>query len=242
MISYGCVVGSEQRYRRWTLPGIRRAAQAAEPIEVRGANCIFEGCNEIIDRARERNPGDLEAIVIVHDDVEILDSGLEPKLRAAIAAGEGSAGVVGVVGGSGVSDMGWWQCERPLGRVRWLAPKGQGPFGSIPGAGLSVVGPGGEGPVDAVDGLLLALVGEGIERLRFDTSLGPGFHGYDADICRQALSAGLQVRVAPIDCVHHNDGMPSDAERSMWMQAHVRFRRKWEAAAPPPAPGSVTAT
>ena len=57
-------------------------------------------------------------------------------------------------------------------------------------------GSGSSGEVDMVDGYLLILSRWAINELRFDErDVGPGFHGYDADICFQAR--GGAARCSP---------------------------------------------
>lgn len=229
MIAYGCVIGSEDRFNEQANAGISLVSGGFEPFTVRGASSIFVALNELCDRAREIP--DVEALVLPHDDLQLLDPGFETKLRRELE--EPDVAVIGAIGGEGVRDMGWWNCENAHGGARWQAPDGAPPFGSIPGGWDTEIGPGTTGDVDAVDGMLLIITRLGLERLRFDERLGPGFHGYDADICFQALEQGLRVRAMPIDCIHFNDGVPSERDRDAWKLANARFRRKWESRWPP---------
>ncbi len=93
-----------------------------------------------------------------------------------------------------------------------------------------------------VDGFLLILSRWVIEELRFDESLGPGFNGYDADLCFQARERGRKVVVAEIAVEHHHHWpeLSSFAYRAAWKRAHVAFRRKWEGRMPLRIPSGLS--
>ncbi len=71
------------------------------------AGSIFRNYNLLLDRARELD--DLEALVIVHQDAEIVDPDACAKLRAALADPE--VGIVGAPARSGCA-------ASPGGRAR----------------------------------------------------------------------------------------------------------------------------
>ncbi len=54
------------------MPGIRRAAEPdSEILDLRSAGTIFESYNALLDEAAALD--DLEALVLVHQDAEIVD-------------------------------------------------------------------------------------------------------------------------------------------------------------------------
>jgi GT2 family glycosyltransferase len=222
VIGFGCVIGDEGQYRRWALPGIETIAEEDTVIAVRrDQDCIFAAYNDILDELGARE--DLEAVVLLHQDLEIADPGFMAKLRAALASG--NVAIAGVIGGCGTGGKPWWQCERIVGSFGWdwlMDPAREAIFDP---ATFWVEYGMREGPVDVVDGCLIALSGWAARSLRFDEALAPGFHGYDIDICMQARSNGYGVRVADLHIVHHNDAALPDAVE--FAEACVAVRRKW---------------
>ena len=79
MIAFGCAITRPEVYARCAEPGIRRAAEPDSVVLARrSAGTLFENYNALLDEAAAL-PG-LEALVLVHQDTEIVDAGL---LRAA---------------------------------------------------------------------------------------------------------------------------------------------------------------
>jgi hypothetical protein len=231
LIAYGSAIGDPQRYRRCALVGIERTRDPSAPVyEVREKASLFRAYNEILDRAAS-DPS-VQTLVLVHEDTTILDPAFESKVRAALSDPE--VAIVGAIGAVGVGGIDWWVHERLVGSARLRSPV---PFPSwgppLIGEGTDV-GPGGAGEVDMVDGFLLAFSRWAIDELRFDESLGPGFDGYDADVCFQARERGRKVVVADLDVEHHHHWaeLSSFAYRARWKRAHVAFRRKWEGRMP----------
>ena len=103
MIGFGCVVSSEDEYRQYALPGIERVtAPGDEVVVLRGRDCIYKAYNDILARLGGRP--DLEAVVLVHQDVEIVDDDFRVKVLEAM--GRPAAGVAGVIGGIGDEEHG----------------------------------------------------------------------------------------------------------------------------------------
>ena len=75
-----------------------------------GAGSIFRTYNLILDRAAPID--DLEAMTLVHQDVEIVDADLCQKLRGALR--DPQVAVVGCVGVRGAESIAWWD-----GQVTW---------------------------------------------------------------------------------------------------------------------------
>jgi hypothetical protein len=211
--------------------GIDSVRAPSVPVyEIRGEHSLFRAYNEILDRAAA-DPL-VEALVLVHEDNTIQDPCFESKARDALA--DPDVGIVGAIGAIGIGGIDWWVHERLVGAARLRPPVPFPPWGPPLVGGGEIVGPGGGGEVDMVDGFLLVLSRWVIDELRFDESLGPGFDGYDADLCFQARERGRKVVVAEFAVEHHYRwaDLENEEYRSAWKRAHVAFRRKWEGRMP----------
>jgi hypothetical protein len=207
MIAFAVCVGSEDKYRQFAQPGLVSTCEADSPLaEVTTDSSIFTAYNEVLDAFADHD--DLEALVLLHEDVEIVDSEFCAKVRAALA--DPDVAVVGVIGALGVTSLAWWKGD---GRGRCLETRGLVDFG------------GGRHDVDSVDGLLLVLSPWAVRNLRFDDEGFTGFHGYDADICFQARAAGKRVVVEDIAVVHHTKGGYGDMQA--YAACDAAFRAKW---------------
>lgn len=233
VIAFAACVADPEKFRTIATPGLRTAAEPDSPIiEASTTSSIFEAYNEILDAVADRD--DLEALVLLHEDTEILDPGFCAKLRDVLA--DETVGVVGVVGGRGAAGLAWWDAPVKAGRV--TETRGVIDFGT-----RGVV------DVDAVDGLLMALSPWAVRSLRFDSATFTGFDAYDADFCAQVRDAGRRVVVADLDVAHRHtrtgtsrtgaDGRADADDDSSYARADAQFRRKWRAGgatatAPPP--------
>ncbi len=224
MIAYGCVVSSEDEFRTYAWPGLDRCMEPGDQLLIRkGESCIYRAYNDIIASVTARP--ELEALVLLHQDVEIVDPDFATKVRTAMAVPD--AGVVGVIGGIGVRSMAWWESDLALGSVRWEWLLGdEERRGLYRDEEFRLETTGREGDVDSVDGLILMLSPVAVRTIRFDESLGPSFHGYDAEICFTARAAGLRVAVADIEVIHHHE-IRAMTEPEDWVEAQTRFTRKW---------------
>ena len=186
---YAACVADELRYSVHTRPSIQRCGGAdALVVTTSSSHSIAEAYNEVLDYAATRE--DLEALVLLHEDVEILDLEFEAKMRHARAE-DPHLGLAGVIGARGVTRLKWWEGSEMVGRVFESRGIIQGPHGS--------------GEVDTVDGLCLVIFPDAVREHRFDTAY-PGFHGYDVDMAFQIRSRGRSVRVVPADLAHHTKG------------------------------------
>jgi hypothetical protein len=211
VIAYGTCIGSDERFARFTEPGIVRAA-GPEPVVLKrwGQTSLFAGYNSILDEARELP--DLEALVLLHDDTELRDAGFEAKVRELFS--DPSIGLAGAVGASHVTSLAWWEGECH-GRASYDGP---------PGGGLRIIDFGTETvDVDCVDGYLLVLSPWVVGHLRFDDQTFHGFDGYGVDLGFNVRRAGKRVVVS--DFPHHHHGRP----RTLlgFRLANVRWRAKW---------------
>jgi hypothetical protein len=225
LIAYGCAVGDIDRYRECALPAIERLREDDDAvIQIQGADSIFSAYNEILRQAREL-PG-LEALVLVHEDTEIVDPRFPERIREALA--DESVAVVGALGAIGISGIDWWQHERLIGAARYRSVEPFPPWGKTLIGDGTVVGPGGGGEVDTVDGFLMVLSPWTVAEVEFDETLGPGFHGYDADLCFQVRERGRRVVVIETEVDHHQRRVFTRDRREEWKRAYKAFRRKWD--------------
>ncbi len=223
MIVFAACVADAEKFRTIAAPGLRTATEPdSVVVEATTTTSIFEAYNEVLEAVADRE--DLEALVLLHEDTEILDPGFCAKVREVLA--DGTVGVIGVIGGRGGDGLAWWNAPVKAGRV--TETRGVIDFGT-PG----VV------DVDAVDGLLLVLSPWAVRELRFDTETFTGFDAYDADICAQARAAGKRVVVAELEVAHRHtrtgtsrtaeDGQADAEDDSSYTHADRLFREKWQA-------------
>ena len=229
MIVFGCAVTSPDVYRRYAEPGIALARERDSVTLPRGGQgSIFSNYNAILDEAAAIE--ELDALVLLHQDAEILDPGFCGKLRAAL--GDPEVGVVGCVGSIGVRSIAWWE-----GSVSWASfihrytELGGGDFPSLTWNERDAPAYARLGEVDTVDGFVLGLSPWVVRNIRFDESLGQLLHGYDFDFCLQVREAGRKVVTADFKVIHnHSLELASDLEH--WSQAHVAVAEKWEGRMP----------
>jgi len=214
-------------YERCSRPGIERAREANSVVLVQGTtggtvSSIFRNYNLLLDSARELD--ELEALVIVHQDAEVVDPDACAKIREALA--DEDVGLVGCAGAIGVRSIAWWE-----GSVTWSAfthryeEYGGGEVPSMTWNADEIPSYAHLGEVDSVDGFVLVFSPRALRELRFDESLGR-FHGYDYDICMQARAAGMKIVTADIRTIHHHSlELISDVEA--WILAHMRIAEKW---------------
>ena len=226
MIAYGCAIASAEKYERFAKPGIERCRRPEDiVIELRDRKCLFAAYNEILERVAA-DPR-VETLVLVHEDTEIRDRWFEEKVRWGLS--DDRVAIVGTIGAVGVQGIDWWVHDYGVGSTV-LAPIDPEVLYETPMlSGEEVSGMGSTGEVDMVDGYLLAISRWGIKELRFDEQeVGPGFHGYDADICFQARERGRIVVAVEMDVVHHRNSVGPGPYRDDWLRAQIAFRRKWE--------------
>jgi hypothetical protein len=226
MIAFGCAVTRPEDYERWAEPGIGRAR---EPDSVVHANSspgsLFRAYNLLRRQAAEHD--DLEALVLLHQDVEIVDPEFGAKVRRTLSAPD--VAVAGCVGARGVRTMAWWE-----GAVTWASFTHryyEYGGGELPAFAMNPdevkPPPYAElGDVDTLDGFILVLSPWAVRNLAFDESLGQ-FHGYDFDLCQQARAAGRRVVTADLKVIHHHslELMP---QPEAWVEANVRLAEKWD--------------
>jgi hypothetical protein len=216
MIAFGSSITNHEVYRRCAEPGIRRAAEPDSEIHaMASAGSIFRSYNMLLEKAAARD--DLEALVLVHQDAEIVDPDFCETVRRALTDPE--VGVVGCVG--------WWEgsvtCASFINRYE---EHGGGDLASFSWAWSDAPPYARTGEVETLDGFLLALSPWVVRNIRFDESLSQ-FHGYDLDFCLQVRAAGRKAVTAEFRAIHHRAlDMVPDPEQ--WIAAHIRVAEKWD--------------
>jgi hypothetical protein len=224
MIAFGSPVTKPEVYRRCAEPGIARAAEPdSEVLAPPAAGSIFESYNQLLDAAAALDG--LEALVLLHQDTEIVDEGFCAKARRALSDPE--VGLVGCVGAIGVRSIAWWEGSVTLSSFVNRYEEHGG--GELPGFSWSWedAPPYAQvGEVDTLDGFLMVLSPWTVRHVRFDESLSE-FHGYDLDFCLQVREQGRKVMTADFRAIHHRPlEMLPDVDR--WMDDHVRIAEKWD--------------
>ena len=221
MIAFGSAMTDPEAFRRYAQPGIARASESdSETYAVAAVGAISRGYNLLLDRAAQRE--DLEALVLLHQEVEIADREFCAKLRRAFK--DPDVAVVGVAGATGVRSIAWWEGEISCGTVMQRYQE----YG------------GGEQPafcfkerrsapaeVEMVDGFLMAVSPWAVQNLRFDESLWLG-HGYDLDYCLRVREAGRRVVTEGLQVVHHHADLELIDDLDLWMVAHAQAAEKLE--------------
>jgi hypothetical protein len=231
MIAFGCAITAPEIYERFAKPGIDAVAEPGSAIlGYRATSSIFRSYNLILEQAAAHQ--DLEALVLLHQDTELVDPGFCATVRGVFA--DPDVAVAGCIGALGVRSIAWWE-----GSVTWASfihRYHELGGGDLPGFAWSGDRPpfARTGEVDVVDGFLLVLSPWAVRNVRFDESLG-SLHGYDVDYCMQVRAAGKKVVTADFRAVHnHSLELVSDPEG--WVEAHVRHAEKWEGKIPGAAP------
>jgi hypothetical protein len=227
VIAFGASMTSPELYARVAEGGVRRAAEADSAVfAYQAAGSIFRSYNLILDHAAALP--DLEALVLVHQDTEILDPGFCAQVREVLRDPE--VGVAGAAGAVGVRSVAWWEgrLSAPAAAVQRYGESGGG---EIPLAAWATEGTAPPGEVETLEGFLLVLSPWAVRELRFDEALGD-LHGYDFDLCAQVRRAGRKVVVAPFRVAHHHS-LDLVTDNEPWVAAHERVAEKWD-----PGPGT----
>lgn len=236
MIAFASAVTKPAVYARCAEPGIGRCAEPdSEVVAEPAKGSISRSYNALLDRFAGRE--DLDALVLLHQDTEIVDTDFCRRARQALS--DPSVGVVGCVGAIGVTSIAWWEGSVTLSSFANRYEEYGG--GELPGFSWD---PDDSPPyaqvgeVDTLDGFLLVLSPWTVRNIRFDEDLSE-FHGYDLDFCLQVREAGRKVTTADTRAIHHRPlEMLPDVEP--WVEAHIRVAEKWDGRIPGigTAPGS----
>jgi Glycosyltransferase like family len=224
LIAFGTAITDPEIYARIAEPGIRLASEPdSEILSHASESSIFRNYNLMLDMASKLD--DLEALVLIHQDAELVDADFCDKVRSALS--DPDVGIVGCAGAIGVRSIAWWS-----GSVRWASFTHRYPEfggGEIPALSWipeKIPSYAHKGEVDTIDGVLIVMSPWAVRELRFDESLGQ-LHGYDYDLCLQVRAAGKKVIAEDLRVIHHHSlHLLNDPDG--WISAHIRIAEKWD--------------
>jgi len=228
VIAFGCAITKPDQFQRCAEPGIRRAEEpGSERYVLPSVGSIAESYNATLDRAAERD--DLEALVLVHQDAEIVDADLCAKVREALRDPE--VGLIGCVGALDVRSIAWWEGSVTLASfINRYEAHGGGDLASFSWSWDEAPPWAKTGEVETLDGFVLVFSPWAVRSIRFDEALSR-FHGYDLDYCLQVREAGRKVVTADFRAIHHREiEMLPDPEE--WIEAHIAVADKWDGRMP----------
>ena len=184
VIVFGTAVTDARDVRslRGTRHRARSRARLGRP-STQSAGSVFRNYNLLLDKAAAHD--DLEALVLLHQDVEIADADFAAKVRKALA--DPDVAIVGCAGAVGSRSIAWWQGAMTWASMTHRYPEyGGGEFPAIswhPDAVPSWRQARGGGFDRRLDHGPVAL---GRARACASMSRSGTLHGYDFDICMQA--------------------------------------------------------
>lgn len=232
MILFASAMTDPEAYRRYARPGIRMAVEPGSVIHAFAAvGSVCRSYNMLLERAALEP--DVEAVVLIQQDVEILDPGFCDRVRRALE--DPDVAIVGAVGATGMSSIAWWDAEISAAPVvqRYQA------FGSgeIPAFSWKERAPA-PAEVEVVDGRLMVLSRWALDTLRFDESLQLGY-GYELDLCLKARAAGRKVTTADLKVAYHTRTLKVLSDYDLWIEGHIQAAERLESRLPerPHPPG-----
>jgi hypothetical protein len=228
MIAFGCAITDHALYEQCAEPGIKLVTEPDSQILAFGSAglgdaSIFRNYNLLLEEASKLD--DLEALVLLHQDAEIIDPEFCEKVRGALRDPE--VAIVGCAGAIGVRNIAWWDGSVTMASFAHRYSEYGG--GDILGSTFNIDEAPPEarkGEVDVIDGFMMALSPWAVENIRFDESLGQ-FHGYDFDVCQQVRAAGKKVVTEHIRVIHHHS-LELIGDVDGWIAAHMRVAEKWD--------------
>jgi GT2 family glycosyltransferase len=212
VIAFLVAIADQARWEAIAQPALARVREGDSlVVTVPGGRAPQLALNDALDELA--GEADLEAVVILHEDVALLDVNTAAIVRAAFA--DPQVAIAGVIGVRGVTSLAWWDtAATAIGR----AGTPHMPGGATTGATQT-------GDVDALDGIVLCLSPWAVRTLRFDEELAADFHGYDVDLCFQARYHGRRVTVIELTAHHEHRPLMHDSDR--WVRNELRFQRQW---------------
>ena len=208
MIAFGVAITDPATFERVALPGIRRVAEpGARIFAKRGFDSIQQPYNEILEEAGELSG--LEALVLLHQDLELTDDSLPRRARALLS--DPRVGLIGALGARNLRLHCWTKAEEVYGIA--MAP------------GLEARLSTGPVDVDGVDGALLVIAPWVVRTLRFNEELREHFHGYDVDFSLRVGAAGGRVVCDDIPYFHH---MAPRTDHDAVRSAGVALAQMWD--------------
>ena len=230
MIVFASSIREPADYAVHAQRGIERAAEpGSQVLAFAAVGSVCRSYNLLLDQAADIE--DLEALVLVGEDMEIADPGFCAKVRAALA--DPDVALVGCAGATGVQTAAWWDGAVYCGDVIHR-------YSEFGGGDLNAYGWGRVGrppaEVEAVDGHLLVLSPWAARELRFDENLHTGV-GFEVDFAARVRQAGRKVLAADLHVIHHR-GVDLVGDLDVWAEGHLDLAEKWEGRLPgaPPRP------
>jgi hypothetical protein len=228
MIVFGSAITDSDVYEQYAKSGIRLASELDSVVlAYESTGSLFRNYNLLLDKAAEFD--DLEALALIHQDTELVDSDFCDKVREAMT--DPDVAIVGCVGAIGVRGIAWWE-----GAVTWASfthryqELGGGDFEGRGWRPDQTPSHAETGEVESIDGFVMVVSPWAVRELRFDESLGQ-LHGYDFDYCMQARAAGRKVVTADFRAIHHHS-LDLISNRDAWVEAHIRLMEKWDGRLP----------
>src|SRR5262245_28047143 len=155
MIAFGCPITKGRLYERYAGPGIKLASEPdSEVLAYQSGSSIFRAYNTLMAEAAKH--ADLEALVLLHQDSEIIDPDFCDKIRRALSDPE--VAIVGAAGAVGVRNLSWWEGLVPWASFAHRYEEMGG--GQIPGLSWHadrVPSYSRTGEVDTIDGFILVM-------------------------------------------------------------------------------------
>jgi hypothetical protein len=228
MIAFGSSITKPEIYARCARLGIERCREPdSEVIAGDAVGSISKSYNTLLERAGALDG--LEALVLVHQDTEIVDSDLCDKVREALA--DPDVAVIGCVGAIGVRSIAWWEGSVTLSNfVNRYEEHGGGDMEAFSWTWEAAPPYAHVGEVETVDGFLLVLSPWAVQNIRFDEQLS-AFHGYDLDYCLQVREQGRKVVTADFRAIHHRP-LEMIPDPGPWIDAHIAVAEKWDGRMP----------
>jgi hypothetical protein len=228
MIAFGSAITKPTVYETCAEPGIKRSLEADSVVLAKSSiGSLQASYNAMIDEAAQLD--DLEALVLVHQDAEIVGDDFCERIRRVLA--DTDVGVVGCVGAVGVRSIAWWEGSvTQASFIHRYAEHGGGDLPAFTWDWTTAPPYARLGEVDTLDGFLLVLSPWAVRHVRFDEALGQ-LHGYDLDFCLQVRAAGKKVVTADVRAIHnHSLTLVNDPEG--WIRAHMMVAEKWDGRLP----------
>lgn len=224
MIAIGCSITKDDLFDAYAGPSIESIREPDTKILMfPSAGSIFRSYNIVLDQAAKIEG--LDALVLLHQDAEIVDPEFLDKVRRSLMDPE--VALVGSAGANNVRSIAWWEGENArASHTQRFQDFGGGEIPAIRMTGKRPSETDPVGEVDVIDGVVMALSSWAVRNLRFDESIGGEIHGYDFDLCMQARAAGKKVVTQDFRVVHHHSLEPV-GEVEGWIDTHMKLSRKW---------------
>jgi hypothetical protein len=215
VIVFASAMMDAEAYRRYARPGIELAAEHDSKLLAYAAvGSVCRSYNLLLERAALEP--ELEALVLVQQDVELLDPDFCGTVRRTLE--DPAVAVAGPVGATGVRTIAWW--DGAISAAPLVQRYQRFGSGEIPAFSWKRHDPA-PAEVDVVDGRLLVLSPWAVETLRFDESLSLG-HGYDLDLCLKARAAGRKVVTANLPVAYWTRSLKLVSDGDLWIEAHIQ--------------------